>query len=107
MKCTIEGHHYKVSEAARTYITETIEKFEKFYDPIIECNVVVHEEKGSFRVDVVTRIQGQTLKASDQDPKLYKAADSAADKMSTQLRKLHDKRKAHRSSDPQPVPSGE
>jgi len=107
MKCTIEGHHYKISEAARTYITETVEKLEKFYDPIIECQVVVHEEKSTFRVDIVTRIQGQTLKASDQDSKLYKAADSAADKMSKQLRKLHDKRRAHRSSDPQLMTSGE
>lgn len=100
MKILIEGHHYQVSDATRTYVTSAAEKIERFYSPIIDCHVTLKEVKEIFSTDVVVRVQGHTLKATDKDQKLYKAVDQALDKMARQLQKLHDKRRDHRRSVP-------
>ena len=100
MKISIEGHHYQVSDATRTYATSAVEKAERFYSPIIDCHMTIREAKATFTADLVVRVQGQTLKASDNDAKLYKAVDAACDKMTRQLQKLHDKRRNHRNAMP-------
>lgn len=104
MKIVIEGHNYQVSDAAKEYATEAVEKLEKFFSPIIETHVILKEEKGAFKADLVVRVSGQTLKSSDQNAKLFKAIDDAADKMVRQLQKLHDKRREHRPTVPSDNP---
>jgi putative sigma-54 modulation protein len=96
MQVFIEGHHFQITDAARVYVESAIAKIERFYSPIIDCHMTLKHEKDQYRADMITRVQGQTLKSSDDDAKLYKAVDAAVDKMSRQLRKLHDKRRDHR-----------
>jgi len=96
MQVSIEGHHFQVTDAARSYVESAIDKIERFYSPIIDCHITLKHEKDLYRADIVTRVQGHTLKSSDEDVKLYKAVDEAVDKMSRQLRKLHDKRRDYR-----------
>jgi len=96
MQVFIEGHHFQITDAARSYVESAIEKIERFYSPIIDCHITLTHEKDHYRADIITRVQGQTLKSSDNDLKLYKAVDEAVDKMSRQLRKLHDKRRDYR-----------
>ena len=96
MRISIEGHHYQVSEATRTYVQSGLEKLERFYSPIIDCHVTLKEVKETFSADLIVRVQGQTLKSANSDTKLYKAVDEAIDKMIRQLQKLHDKRRSHR-----------
>jgi putative sigma-54 modulation protein len=96
MQVFFEGHHFQITDAARAYTQSAIEKIERFYSPIIDCHVTLTHENDLYRADMITRVQGQTLKSSDHDVKLYKAVDEAVEKMSRQLRKLHDKRRDYR-----------
>jgi putative sigma-54 modulation protein len=103
MQISIKGHHSHVSDSARQYIESEVQKIERFYSPIIDCTVTITEENVTKRVEVVTHVHGQTLKASDSDSKLYKATDTALDKMARQLQKLHDRRRNHRPALPKDI----
>ena len=96
MQIVISGHHHHVSDATHTHIRAAASRFERFYNPVLDCHVTVTKEERAFRVDIVVNVHKQTLKASDEGIKLYPAIDGAAKKMVRQLKKLHDRRRKPR-----------
>ncbi len=96
MQIVISGHHYHVSNATRAHIKAAMSRFERFYNPVIDCHVTARKEERAFRVDIIVNVHRQTLKASDEGMKLFPAIDGAAKKMVRQLKKLHDKRRKPR-----------
>nr|ADI22834.1 hypothetical protein [uncultured nuHF2 cluster bacterium HF0500_31B05] len=45
MTPTISVRHDKASDTTREYIEKSCEKFDKYYDRIVECDVVVENQK--------------------------------------------------------------
>ena len=41
MRVSISGHHYNVSDTTRVYIEEGVNKLERFYAPVIDCQVTL------------------------------------------------------------------
>ena len=103
MKVMISGHHYELSETTRDYIEAESAKLERFYTPILGCQVTIAKEERMEKADVVVSLHGQSLKSSDESDKLYPAIDGAIDKMIRQLKKVHDKRRKPR---PGPAQTG-
>ena len=92
----ISGHHYSVSERAKTYVETEVEKLEKFYSPVIDVHVTLTEEGRTHRADLVVNIHSRTLKSTGSDEKVYPAIDQAVNRMISQLKKVHDKQRDHR-----------
>ena len=44
----------------------------------------------------MVNVHGHTLKSSGADDRIYSAIDQAANRMVSQLKKLHDKQRTHR-----------
>ena len=107
MQVSITGHHYQISDTLRKHIQGESDKLERFYSPLIGCQVTITKEGDDYRADVVVNLHGQTLKSSDVQAKLYPAIDGAMDKMVRQLKKLHDKRRRPRSTGVPAVQEGE
>ncbi|MDP6037977.1 MAG: ribosome-associated translation inhibitor RaiA [Candidatus Latescibacteria bacterium] len=98
MDIAIAGHHYHVSDVTREHIESEVSRLERFYTPLIGCQVTIAQDGHGHSVDVIINVHGQTLKASDQGRKLFPVIDTAIKKMSRQLKKLHDRRRKPRSS---------
>jgi putative sigma-54 modulation protein len=96
VKISVAGHHYTVSDRARGYVDAEVGKLEKFYSPIIDAHTTITEEGKRHKVDLVVNVQAHTLKSTGEEQKVYPAIDNAVKRMTTQLKKLHDKQKGHR-----------
>jgi len=100
MQTSVFGHHHQISDATRQHIDEGIAKLEKYYSPVLECNVTITKDSDLYRVDLIAKVHGQTLKSSDDGDRLFPVIDGAMDKMARQLKKLHDKRRRPRGAVP-------
>ena len=105
MQTVISGHHYHVSDATRAHTKAVVSRFERFYNPVLDCHVTITKEEPAFRVDMIVNVHKHTLKASDEGIKLYPAIDAAGKKMVRQLKKLHDRRRKPRPSVVSEVPN--
>ena len=100
MQFSVSGHHFPLSDRTKSHVEDAIAKLEKFYNPVIDAHVTITRESRSIRTDVVVNVHAQTLKSSGDADKVHTSVDAAIDKMVRQLKKLHDKRRKPRSTDP-------
>jgi putative sigma-54 modulation protein len=85
-----------VSNDTKEHIGKACDKFDQYFDRIVDCEVVVGQNKQGHEVEFVVKVPHQTLTASSTDDNLYKAVDEVQGKIATQLKKYHDKLVAHR-----------
>ena len=45
MQTVISGHHYHVSDATRGHIKAAVARFERFYNPVLDCHVTITKEE--------------------------------------------------------------
>ena len=96
MQTTVSGHHFSVSDGTRKYIEKQAQKLEKFYSPIVDFHATLTEEGRRHTGDLVCNVHGHSFKAAGEDEKVHSAVDQAIKRMETQLKRQHDKEKAHR-----------
>lgn len=99
MPVRITAKNTKVSDRAKEHIEDACAGLHKYYDRIIDCEVVV--EKCGHRATAVefkVKVPLQTLvgTSTSEGENLYKAIDEASEKVEAQMRKIHDKLTEHR-----------
>ncbi|MSS70897.1 MAG: ribosome-associated translation inhibitor RaiA [Candidatus Latescibacteria bacterium] len=96
MKVQIVGRHFEVSDKMRSHIEKEAEKLEKFFDRIIDCQVLVGAEKRMRTVEVLVNVHAHTLKATRSGSSVYQALEEAMDRVKVQLKKHHNKLRERR-----------
>ena len=91
MNLQLTGRRFDVSERLRIHVSKESKRLEKFYGPIIDCQVVVGSEKQMRFAEIIVNVQSHTLTATCQAKSVYRAVDGATDRIKVQLKKLHDK----------------
>ena len=94
MELTIEGRHFKVTQAIHTHLTEKLGKLEKYFDGIHRMHAILDiAEKGKPQtVELVCTVaKRHTLVAKGEADDLYVAADKAEKKMLTEMKKYKAK----------------
>jgi putative sigma-54 modulation protein len=99
MQVVISGKHFDLSDRLRSHIEARADKLQRFYDPIIDCQVKVTEEKAK-RADLIVNVQKHLLKATGEAGSIYLAVDQAMEKMERQLKKLNTKQRSKRPGTP-------
>ena len=99
MPVRITAKNTKVSDRVREHIENAYDHLHKYYDRIIDCEVVV--EKSGHRaitVEFKVKVPQHTLvaTATSEGDNLYKAVDEASDKVEVQVKKHHDRQVEHR-----------
>ena len=89
MQVVISGKHFDLSDRLKSHVEGRAQKLQRFYDPILDCQAKISEEKLK-RADLLVNIHKHVLKASAEADSIYVAIDSAMDKMERQLKKLHE-----------------
>lgn len=91
MKIRITSRHQKLSPSLKSYIEEKLERLEKYYDRIIDCEVIMESEKTRESVDVKLKVYGTMLHVKVKDVDVTKAIDKTMDKLEVQLKKFKAK----------------
>ncbi len=94
MKTTITSRHFKASEKLTGYATTEVERLNKFFPGIVDCEVIlsydVHQNKTA---EASLNVPGDTIVASETSEDFYKSIDQMVGKLEVQIRRYKDKLK--------------
>jgi putative sigma-54 modulation protein len=97
MKTTVTSRHFKASEKLNDYAKKEIERLNKYFDAIIDCDCVLSFDVNKNKtVEYSIRVPGEILHASETSDDFYKSIDQAVTKLEKQVVRFKDKlRKKH------------
>ena len=91
MDCRIIGRNVQLDDKTKAYLTKRMSKLDRIYSRIYDCEVVLDEEKGHKKVEVVVKLKRNRIVASESSPDIFSAIDDAVDSVVKQLRRMSDK----------------
>ena len=95
MKIQLTARHLKLTPAIRDYVTQKIDKAQKYFDHIVWGQVVLFIEKRTHNAEIVIHAPRQTFRAIASAADLYSAVDLASDKIDAQLKKYKERLRDH------------
>jgi putative sigma-54 modulation protein len=93
MKVRITSRHQKLSPKLKEYVEEKIDRMSRYFDRIIDCEVILTREKLHQIVEVNVKVFRTVLHVRAQDADATKAIDECMDKLEVQVKKFKDKLK--------------
>ena len=95
MNTTFTARHFEASKRLHTHAVESVEKLTKFYDAILDCDIIMqptndHDEPQS--TELTVKVKGDLLQATEKAPTYEQSLKKAIENMSRQLKKYKDKR---------------
>jgi len=97
MQTSVTFKNLDPSENLKTYVSEKLDRLDRYLDNPAEANVVLTVEK--FRHIVEINLSGDrlTINGKDETNDMYSAIDMALDKLEKQIKKTKEKIKERRS----------
>lgn len=100
MQVTFQAVHFTADQKLKDYISDKLQKLEKFYPKILQVTVYLKlENSGQVKdkvLEVKLNVPGSTLIATNADKSFEASFDDALDNIKRQLKKLNDKTQAAR-----------
>ncbi len=99
MAVKITGHHIEMTEQLRDYIEKELTRLSKFYDGIINTEVILRQDTKRNHLkeaEIILSVYEHRLTAKATDADVLKAFDKSLTKVERQLIKFKDKLKSHR-----------
>jgi len=89
MHIEITGQNVEVTQALRAYVTEKLDRLNRFFDNLIGAHVVLRLEKLQHIAECTVSVGGrnQHIHAEADDLDMYAAIDKLADKLDRQVRR--------------------
>ncbi|MDP3182272.1 MAG: ribosome-associated translation inhibitor RaiA [Desulfobaccales bacterium] len=109
MQISVTFRHIEPSEALKNYVTDRLQKFNRYLDGPVDAHVVLGLEKFRHLADVTIDSNGRIIKGREENADMYAAIDLVMDKIDMQLKKFRDKLrdKGDRSRAATPVSAAE
>ncbi len=96
MHVNITFRHVEPSDALKTYIDEKLERLKKYFDRVVEGNVVLSQEKIRFTAEITLSASGIRMNAKHESPDFHSSIDSAISRIERQLKRHKEKLKRHK-----------
>ncbi len=96
MEIDITGRHFHVTEALKEYVSEKIEKLDKYSLKIEMVHVVLEVQKFRYISEIVLLAKGLRLTAEEASTDMYAAFDKSMGNIQQQLGRQHDRKKDHK-----------
>ena len=93
----ITGRHMVVTQALKDYAKQKVRKLERFSKKITEGLVTLSVEKYRHKVEILMRINGSLVQATEETEKMYSSIDKAVEKIERQIRKYKEKQSTHKT----------
>jgi len=90
MNITITARHFKAPDRLREYTKNEIRRLGKFFDNIIDCDVILDFIKPNNlkqSAEIRLKVYGQVLSVSATSNDMFKSVDLAVKKLERQLKK--------------------
>lgn len=89
MEPNIRGDKIAVTKAIKDYITEKLEKLDKYFEDVknIKASVIIRVKNNEQIIEVTVPTSKFTLRAEEKHADLYAAIDLVVDKLERQIRK--------------------
>tara|TARA_B110000467_G_scaffold33840_1_gene30876 strand:+ start:416 stop:706 length:291 start_codon:yes stop_codon:yes gene_type:complete len=92
MKIEITSRHFTPSEELKALMNEKLTKLDKFNISLTRCNVILSKEnRAEESVEIIAHSKGHEFIAHDNSSIFEKSLAAAANKLSIQLKKRHDR----------------
>jgi len=107
----VKSRHCEIKDRFRQHIVDKLARMEKLDNRVIRIDVEVSREQNPRLAEVAERVEltvhskGPVIRAEAAAPDKYAALDIAVERLETQLRKVVERRRNHRSSR-KPTPIG-
>ena len=95
MNIEITARHFTASDNLKELINEKIMKIEKFNSGIMNCHVILTKENSGENVEINVQIKGHNISAHESGDVFEKSLRSAVEKILIQIKKQHERAKAH------------
>lgn len=97
MQVNITARHYKATQKLKDFALKKVTKLEKYFDGIIDCDVLLDYEKKVQIADISLKVFGQKLQVIEKSEDVYKSIEFAVDKLERQLKKYKGKLRQHKN----------
>ena len=104
MQIRMTTRHYKAPNNIREYVEKKVQRLDKYFDGIIDCDVTLSYEKLDQVAEFALNVQGQKLVVVEKSDDIYKCIDFGVDKLERQLKKYKNKLKERKASKPSTIP---
>jgi len=91
MRISFTARHFKPSDRLKEHATAQVEKLTRYYDGILEIEIVLDYIKQQQVAEVITKVYGTRLAVVEKSEDMYKSIDLAVDKMENKLKKYKGK----------------
>jgi putative sigma-54 modulation protein len=91
MRINITARRFKLSDDLKLYTEKTVRRLKKYYEPIIDVDIILSWEKKDRIAEINISVYGTTLTAHERSEDMRKSIDRAVDKLERQLKKYKDK----------------
>jgi len=98
MNIKITARKFKAHDTLKEFIKEQISSLEKYYDNILNAEVVlsyINQNNSIKNAEIIIQIPGQTMKAKNESEDFNKSVALSVTKLKTQLKKHRSKQIAH------------
>ncbi|NOY76464.1 MAG: ribosome-associated translation inhibitor RaiA [Calditrichaeota bacterium] len=105
MRISVTARHFKASEQLRSYAENEAKRLKKFFDGIVDCEVVLTKERANRVANISIGVNNHKFVATESSENFYKSIDLAVDNLERQLKRFKEKirTKAYRSKEPEVV----
>ncbi|MBN1153292.1 ribosome-associated translation inhibitor RaiA [candidate division KSB1 bacterium] len=91
MRINFTARHYKPSERLKEYAETEVRSLEKYYDSIVDCDIILDYQKEIQIAEINLVVHGAKLSATEKSEDIYKSIDLAVAKLQRQLKKYKEK----------------
>lgn len=91
MRITFTARHFKTSERLKEFATEEVKRLKKYYDDILEVEIILDYVKLEQTAEINIKVYGQRLTVVEKSEDMYKSITLAVDKLERKLLKYKEK----------------
>ena len=91
MQLKITARHFDLSDDLKTFADKEILKLERYFNYILDSNLVLTLEKSRITADLSLKVHGTTLNTNSDDFDIYNAVEKTVLKMEGRLKKYKAK----------------
>ena len=91
MRINFTARHYKPSRRLKEYAQNEVKRLEKYYDGIIDCDIILDYQKDIQIAEIIISVYGSKLTVTEKTEDIYKSIDFAVTKLERQLKKYKEK----------------
>ncbi len=91
MRISFTARHFKPSERLKEFATSEVARLKKYYDDILDVDIILDYVKQEQVAEIVVKVYGQRLTVEEKSEDMYKSISLAVDKLERKLLKYKEK----------------